>query len=131
MIAALTATAVMTGAMAVTAGAEGHVFGYTCMDLTNPFHIAMRDAMQEAVEANGDTLIAIDGQQQQIKQNDVIEDLITQGIEALFLNPVDSASVQPELEACPHRKHRVGPPEQRAHGRFPGYIQMRAPKTLL
>ena len=40
MIAALTATAVMTGAMAVTAGAEGHVFGYTCMDLTNPFHIA-------------------------------------------------------------------------------------------
>ena len=42
MIAALTATAVMTGAMAVTAGAEGHVFGYTCMDLTNPFHIAKR-----------------------------------------------------------------------------------------
>lgn len=100
MIAALTATAVMTGAMAVTAGAEGHVFGYTCMDLTNPFHIAMRDAMQEAIEANGDTLISIDGQSQQIKQNDVIEDLITQGIEVLFLNPVDSASVQPELEAC-------------------------------
>lgn len=78
----------------------GHIFGYTCMDMTNPFHIAMRDAMQEAVEANGDTLIAIDGQQNQAKQNDVIEDLITQGIEVLFLNPVDSESVQPALEAC-------------------------------
>lgn len=99
-IAAFTLTAVMTGAMAISASAEGHVFGYTCMDMTNPFHIAMRDAMQAKIEENGDTLIAIDGQQQQIKQNDVIEDLITQGIEVLFLNPVDSASVQPELEAC-------------------------------
>lgn len=70
------------------------------MDLTNPFHIAMRDAMQEAVEANGDTFIGIDGQSDQLTQNDVIEDLITQGIEVLFLNPVDSASVQPALEAC-------------------------------
>ena len=44
--------------------------------------------------------MAIDGQQNQAKQNDVIEDLITQGIEVLFLNPVDSESVQPALEAC-------------------------------
>jgi ribose transport system substrate-binding protein len=87
-------------AEATAAKTGGHVFGYTCMDLTNPFHIAMRDAIQAAVEANGDTLIAIDGQQSQDKQNNVIEDLITQGIEVLFLNPVDSASVQPALEAC-------------------------------
>lgn len=86
---------------ASTGDAEGgHVFGYTCMDLTNPFHIAMRDAIKAAVEANGDTLIDIDGQSDQITQNDVIDDLITQGIEVLFLNPVDSASVQPALEAC-------------------------------
>lgn len=78
----------------------GHVFGYTCMDMTNPFHIAMRDAMQATVEGNGDTFIAIDGQQNQGKQNDAIEDMITQGIEVLFLNPVDSQSVQPALEAC-------------------------------
>ncbi len=88
------------GASGGSAASGGHVFGYTCMDLTNPFHIAMRDAMQEAVEANGDTFIGIDGQSDQLTQNDVIEDLITQGIEVLFLNPVDSASVQPALEAC-------------------------------
>lgn len=90
----------LSAAQAETPKAGGHIFGYTCMDLTNPFHIAMRDAMQKAIEANGDTLIAIDGQQLQDKQNNVIEDLITQGIEVLFLNPVDSASVQPALEAC-------------------------------
>lgn len=101
-IVAVMAAATMTMSMASFAGAEEteHIFGYTCMDMTNPFHIAMRDAMKEAIEANGDTLIDIDGQQNQAKQNDVIEDLIAQGIEVLFLNPVDSASVQPELEAC-------------------------------
>lgn len=92
--------AAMTMALTTVANADGLLFGYTCMDMTNPFHIAMRDAMKEAVEANGDELVAIDGQSNQQKQNDVIEDLIAQGIEALFLNPVDSASVQPELEAC-------------------------------
>lgn len=80
-VAASTAASV---ANSTSAKEGGHVFGYTCMDMTNPFHIAMRDAIQAAVEANGDTLIAIDGQQMQDKQNNVIEDLITQGIEVLF-----------------------------------------------
>lgn len=100
--AAVAVAAVMTMAIAGPASAEegGHVFGYTCSDMTNPFHIAMRDAIQAAVEEKGDTLVAIDGQNNQHKQNDVIEDLIAQDVEILFLNPVDSASVQPELEAC-------------------------------
>ena len=68
--------AAMTMALTTVAKADGHLFGYTCMDMTNPFHIAMRDAMKEAVEANGDELVAIDGQSNQQKQNDVIEDLI-------------------------------------------------------
>ena len=76
------------------------VFGYTCMDMTNPFHIAMRDAIKAAVEANGDTLVAIDGATDQTKQNNAIEDMITQGIDVLFLNPVDSKSIKPALEAC-------------------------------
>lgn len=83
-------------------GTEGgqHVFGYTCMDLTNPFHIAMRDKLKAVVEENGDVFIDADGKNDQTKQNDAIEDMITQGIEVLFLNPVDAASVQPALESC-------------------------------
>jgi len=102
LVLSLSLTLTVGSGLAETAAAPagGHIFGYTCMDMTNPFHIAMRDAMKQAIEANGDTLIAIDGQQLQDKQNNVIEDLITQGIEVLFLNPVDSASVQPALEAC-------------------------------
>jgi len=79
---------------------EPHVFGYTCMDLTNPFHIAMRDEFKAVIEGNGDIFIDVDGKNDQTKQNDAIEDMITQGIEVLFLNPVDAASIQPALESC-------------------------------
>ena len=79
---------------------EPHVFGYTCTDLTHPFHIAMRDEFKAVIEGNGDIFIDVDGKNDQTKQNDAIEDMITQGIEVLFLNPVDAASVQPALESC-------------------------------
>ena len=75
-------------------------FGYTCMDLTNPFQIAMRDAVQQVVKAKGGTLVSIDGAADQTKQNNAIEDMITQGIKVLFLNPVDSKGVKPALQAC-------------------------------
>ncbi len=78
----------------------GNVFGYTCMDLTNQFHIAMRDAIKAKVEANGDSLIDFDGANDQTKQNNGIEDMITKGMKVLFLNPVDSKGVKPALEAC-------------------------------
>jgi len=94
------ATTSVVSTSAETTVKGGHIFGYTCMDMTNPFHIAMKDAIKAAVEANGDKLITIDGAADQTKQNNAIEDMITQGIEALFLNPVDSKGVQPALEAC-------------------------------
>lgn len=81
-------------------GAKHYKFGYTCMDLTNPFQIAMKNSIEEAVEAKGDTLTAIDGAADQTKQNNAIEDMITQGIDILFLNPVDSQGVKPALQAC-------------------------------
>lgn len=83
-----------------TAENGGQKFGYTCMDLTNPFQIAMRDAVQEIVNEKGDTLVSIDGASDQTKQNNAIEDMITQGIKVLFLNPVDSKGVKPALQAC-------------------------------
>ncbi len=79
---------------------SGVKFGYTSMDLTNPFQIAMKDAVQQIVEEKGGTLISIDGAADQTKQNNAIEDMITQGIKVLFLNPVDSKGVKPALQDC-------------------------------
>ena len=76
------------------------VYGYTCMQLTNPFHIAMRDELKKLAEADGITLLEFDGDSNQQKQNDAIDDMIAQGMKVLFLNPVDQDGVQPALEAC-------------------------------
>jgi ribose transport system substrate-binding protein len=80
--------------------AKSHLFGFTVMDMTDPFFVVMKDSIQEAVTARGDRLISQGGALDQTKQNNGIEDMITQGIEILFLNPVDSVSVQPALIAC-------------------------------
>lgn len=78
---------------------EPMVFGYTCMAGTNPFFATVEGAIKEAVEANGDTLIAMDPALDQAKQISQIEDMITKGIDAIFLNPVDAEGVAPALDA--------------------------------
>ncbi len=76
------------------------VFGFTCMDQTNPFQVTMKNSVEAEVKAHGDKLIAIDGMNDQIKQNNAIDDMITNGVSVIFLNPVDKDGVRPALEAC-------------------------------
>ena len=75
--------------MSCTALAEGNKIGYTCMDGTNPFFVTLEAAIREVVEANGDVLVSLDPQNSNEKQIAQIEDLISQGIVAMFVNPVD------------------------------------------
>ena len=76
-----------------TAMAEGNLIGYTCMDGTNPFFVTLEGAIREVVEANGDELISLDPQNSNENQISQIEDLISRGIVAIFLNPVDRDGV--------------------------------------
>ena len=73
--------------------------GYTCMDGTNPFFVALEGAIREVVEANGDELISLDPQNSNEKQLNLIEDMISQGIVAIFVNPVDKDGITPGLDA--------------------------------
>ncbi len=75
-----------------------YTFGYTCMDGTNPFFVTLEDTIREGVEANGDTLISADPANDVSLQITQIEDMITQGIDAIFLNPVDAEGILPALD---------------------------------
>ena len=75
--------------MSCTALAEGNKIGYTCMDGTNPFFVTLEASIREVVEAHGEQLISLDPQNSNEKQISQIEDLISQGIVAMFVNPVD------------------------------------------
>ncbi len=85
--------------MAVTpAFAEGNKIGYTCMDGTNPFFVALEGSIREIVEANGDELISLDPQNSNETQIAQIEDMISRGIVALFVNPVDKDGIIAALD---------------------------------
>lgn len=88
-----------TEAKAGSEGKKQYVFGYTCMTMNNPFFITLEKAIREKVEANGDVLITTDPAMDVAKQINQIEDMITQGIDAIYLNPVDWEGIRPALEA--------------------------------
>ena len=78
--------------------AEGKLIGYTCMDGTNPFFVALEGSIREVVEANGDELISLDPQNSNETQIAQIEDMISRGIAALFVNPVDKDGIIAALD---------------------------------
>ncbi|CUX37776.1 sugar ABC transporter substrate-binding protein [Clostridium sp. C105KSO13] len=77
-----------------------HIFGATYMTRNNPYFDVLNAELEEEVEANGDKLIVRNPLQDQRKQNQQIQDMIEEGMEVLFLNPVDQREVKPALEAC-------------------------------
>lgn len=95
-----TAEAVVTEAAAAVGEKPegGYTFGYTCMDGTNPFFVILEDTIRTAVEANGDKLISTDPANDVSLQITQIEDMITQGIDAIFLNPAEAEGILPALD---------------------------------
>ncbi len=81
-------------------GKKVMVFGATYMTMNNLYFEVLNDNIQEAVEANGDILISRDPFQNQKKQNEQIYDMLDEGIDVLFLNPVDWKGVTPALQRC-------------------------------
>lgn len=77
---------------------DSYTFGYTSMTQNNPFFITIEETMREDIEANGDRLITTDPAMDVSLQISQIEDMITQGIDAIFLNPVDWEGIRPALE---------------------------------
>lgn len=76
------------------------LFGATYMTRNNAFFDVLHETIEEVVEENGDILIVRDPCQSQEKQNAQIQEMIDEGIEVLFLNPVDWEKVKPALELC-------------------------------
>ena len=77
----------------------GLKFGYTCMDGTNPFFVTLEKTIREEVEKNGDELISVDPANDVSLQIQQIEDLISQDIDAMFLNPAEAEGILPALDA--------------------------------
>ncbi len=75
-------------------------FGATYMNMDNPYFDAVNESLEEVITANGDVLITRDGAYDQNKQNEQIYDMIREGCDAIFVNPVDQELIRPALLSC-------------------------------
>ncbi|EJN02745.1 substrate-binding domain-containing protein [Phyllobacterium sp. YR531] len=80
--------------------AEGLKIGFSQVTLQSPFYVQLKNGAEAAAKAGGDTLVFLDANGDVSKQNNDIQDLITQGVNALIINPVNPDAVVPSLEAA-------------------------------
>ncbi len=76
-----------------------HVLGFSCSDLSNPFYIVLREAVQSSLEEDGVRLIVRDAESDVDTQIQQVDELIEEGVEGVFLCPADWEKITPALEA--------------------------------
>jgi ribose transport system substrate-binding protein len=74
--------------------------GLALSTLQNPFFVTLRDGAQTAADEAGATLSVSDAQDDAQQQADDIQDFITQAVDVILINPVDSAAIVPSIEAA-------------------------------
>lgn len=77
--------------------AEPRTFGASYFTLNNPHFLDWRDGLNAVFEPNGDTLINADAQLDINKQISDVEDMIQQGVDAIFIAPADSKAIKTAL----------------------------------
>ncbi|MFP6603848.1 MAG: substrate-binding domain-containing protein [Pirellulaceae bacterium] len=69
------------------------VIGYSAMMLKNPFFVVIRDSLTAAGAQNGYKVITTDAASDVEKQSNQIENFISQGVDAIVLNPTDRLAI--------------------------------------
>lgn len=76
-------------------------FGFSCIAKDNPYFVTLGDAISEELIEQGHTIIGMnkDTELDPQKQIEQIQEMIDEGIDAIFLTPVDWKAITPALEA--------------------------------
>lgn len=77
-----------TADQAQEAAGEGGNIGVCIYKFDDAFMTTYRNALQEILEGKGYTVTFMDGKNDQAEQNNQINNFITQGVDALIINPV-------------------------------------------
>lgn len=74
--------------------------GLSVSTLNNPFFVSLRDGVVKEAKSLGMEVIIVDAQNDSAKQVNDVEDLIQQGVDALLINPTDSASISTAVQSA-------------------------------
>lgn len=108
IVAVLTAAA-MVASMAMTVSAAedtaestdaSYKIGFAQCTLASPFYVSMKDVAEEYAKELGVELTVVSADDDVTKQNNDINDMITSGIDALIVNPINAEGIAPAIEAC-------------------------------
>lgn len=75
-------------------------FGFAQTENNNPWRIAQTESMRNAAEENGVKLLITDAQSNTPKQVSDIQDMVSQGVDVLFIPPREEEGMEPALEAA-------------------------------
>ena len=73
-------------------------FGFSAITMENPYFITLEQALRESVESVGSTMITKDPALDVNLQIQQIDEMIEEGIDAIFLCPVEWEEITPALE---------------------------------
>lgn len=74
--------------------------GFAQCTLASPFYVSMKDVAEEYAKELGVDLTVVSADDDVTKQNNDINDMITSGIDALIVNPINAEGIAPAIEAC-------------------------------
>ena len=95
MLRSLLVAGALTFGLAPAASAEGLRFGYSAMDLTNPYFVALTNGMKDRAGELGIELTVQDSKSDAASQVSAIENFIVQKMDAIIVSPIDAQAVEP------------------------------------
>ena len=93
----------LTGDFSLIRTEQSHKFGASYMTMNNPYFGMINASISSIVESNGDVLITRDPALDAERQVEQIYQMIDEGIEALFVAPVDYEKIVPVIQAAKKR----------------------------
>ncbi|OLT37869.1 transporter [Actinomadura sp. CNU-125] len=100
VIVALSAGLALTGGNGGGAAGGGTKVGLSVSTLNNPFFVQFRDGAQAEAERRGVDLTVSDAQNDASQQVNQVQNYVSQGMEAIIVNPVDSDAAAPAVQAA-------------------------------
>lgn len=81
-------------------GGSSITIGLAVSTLNNPFFVELQQGAQEMADKLGAKLTVVDAQNDATNQVNQVQTLVTQGVKAIILNPVDSKQSAPAAKAA-------------------------------
>ncbi|MEU0880104.1 substrate-binding domain-containing protein [Lentzea sp. NPDC005914] len=81
-------------------GGSGITIGLAVSTLNNPFFVELQQGAQEMANQLGAELTVVDAQNDATNQVNQVQTMVTQGVKAIILNPVDSKQSAPAAKAA-------------------------------